>query len=237
MLESIKKNNILVVVAHPDDEVLGVGGTIIRLVSKYSCNVRVLILGEGLTSRNKPTKKLFDIDKKMNIHKKNILDAQKILGYQSLTNYNLPDNKFDTVPLLEIIKIIEKEKNDFKPKIVFTHHLGDVNIDHQLTFQAVCTACRPLEGESVNSIISFETLSGTEWIPSSDPRKFSPNFFISLEKDQVDRKIQAMESYFFEKRKFPHPRSPESIKNTAKAWGSTNGKYFAEAFQIIRRIE
>ena len=114
--------------------------------------------------------------------------------------------------------------------------MGDLNIDHQKVFQAVLTSIRPLSEEKVKSLICFETLSGTEWISSSDPRKFSPNLFISLEEDHILKKIEAMKSYRYEYRSFPHPRSKRSIKNRAQMWGISVGKKYAEPFQIIRTI-
>ena len=179
MIDSFKKKKILVVVAHPDDEILGLGGTMHKLINNYECCVKVLILGEGLTSRleNRDSSKL---SKELKIHKSNIIDAGKVIGYDSFGIYDLPDNRFDTVPLLDIIKIVENEKKMFEPEIIFTHHNGDVNIDHQITFQAVTTACRPMNSEKVNTIITFETPSGTEWIASTDPRKFIPNLFIEI---------------------------------------------------------
>lgn len=232
MLEYLKNKKIMVVVAHPDDEILGVGASINKLFD-LGALIKVVILGEGITSRGE-TRDLNMFDQQLRNHKKNILEAKAFLKYQELALYNLPDNRFDTIPLLDIIKIIEKEKEEFKPEVIFTHHLGDVNIDHQKTFEAVNVATRPLESEFVKAIICFETLSGTEWIPSNDPRKFNPNFYLEIKNKNLQSKIDAMNSYEYEKRKFPHPRSEEGIKTRAKMWGITIGKKYAEAFQIIR---
>jgi LmbE family N-acetylglucosaminyl deacetylase len=120
-----------------------------------------VILGEGITSRSHSRDtKLWE--KELAILRKNIKSAQAAIGYQSISLYDFPDNRFDTVPLLDIIKVIEKEKVNFIPEVIFTHHGGDVNIDHQRTFQAVITACRPMVNECVKSIITFETPSGTD---------------------------------------------------------------------------
>jgi len=234
MLELGPKSKVLVVVAHPDDELLGLGGTLQKLKFQFDCSIRVVILGEGITSREN------DIDqnlKKLEIHKKNIEEAKKILGYDQLKLFDLPDNKFDTVPLLSIIKIIESEKNYFNPDIIFTHHLGDVNIDHQITFKSVNTAFRPQPNEKFKAILTFETPSGTEWIASNDNRKFNPNIFVELNEKQMENKINAMECYLFEKREYPHPRSPEALKVRAKMWGIANGVKYAEPFQLIRMID
>jgi LmbE family N-acetylglucosaminyl deacetylase len=141
------------------------------------------------------------------------------------------------IETLGIIKVIEKEKTIFAPDIVFTHHGGDLNIDHQKTFEAVITACRPLENETVKTIICFETFSGTEWRASNDPRHFIPNLFFSFSEQNLEAKIKAMEAYDFEKRKYPHPRSPEAIRNRAKMWGVTCGLEYAEAFYLVRSID
>lgn len=234
MLESLKNKRIMVVVAHPDDEVLGIGGAINYLVN-LGAIIKVVILGEGLTSRSN-NRDVSKYKNELNFHKNDIIKAKKHLGYQELSTYNLPDNRFDTIPLLEIIKIIENEKILFDPDVIFTHHMGDLNIDHQKVFEAVLTSIRPLSEEKVKSLICFETLSGTEWISSADPRKFSPNFFISLEEDHILKKIEAMKSYRYEYRSFPHPRSKRSIKNRAQMWGISVGKKYAEPFQIIRTI-
>ena len=220
--------------AHPDDELLGLGGTIQKLKFQFDCLIRVIILGEGITSRGN------EIDqnlKKLEIHKKNIEEAKKIIGYDQLKLYDLPDNKFDTIPLLTITKILETEKNEFDPDIIFTHHLGDVNIDHQITFNSVNVAFRPQPNEKFKAMLTFETPSGTEWIPSNDNRKFNPNIFVELNETQIENKIRAMECYFFEKREYPHPRSPEALKVRAKMWGIANGVKYAEPFQLIRMID
>ena len=230
---NFKNTKILVVVAHPDDELLGLGASMHKLINEQGSKVRVVILGEGITSRsdNRDPK---EWEKELLIHKKNIELARKAIGYESVGIYDFPDNRFDTIALLDIIKVIEKEKEDFQPEIIFTHHGGDVNIDHQRTFEAVITCTRPMEHEFVSSIITFETPSGTEWRASTDPKHFIPNFFIEVSKSNLDAKIAAMESYEFEKRMFPHPRSPQALTILAKYRGLTIGKEYAESFMIVR---
>lgn len=236
MLESLRNKKILVVAAHPDDEVLGLGGTMHRLINEKGCKVRVVILGEGITSRseNRDTEKW---KQELEVHRSNIQAARKAIGYDSVGIYDFPDNRFDTVALLDLIKVIEKEKREFETEVIFTHHGGDVNIDHQRTFEAIITACRPMDHEKVKMIITFETMSGTEWRSPSDPKHFLPNLFIEIGEEDLQAKINAMEVYEFEKRSYPHPRSPKALKIRAQMWGVANGLGLAEAFQVVRLIE
>lgn len=235
MLELLRNKKVLVVVAHPDDEILGPGAAMNLLIAKYGVNTKVVILGEGITSR-------FDNqagsqqEKELKIHHDNIHESQKVIGYHLVSTYNFPDNRFDSVALLDIIKVIEKEKDIFQPDVIFTHHGGDVNIDHQRTFEAVMTACRPLADEKVKNIITFEIPSSTEWQASVSPNQFTPNFFIEVSEENVTKKIEAMEKYEFEKREYPHPRSPKALMILAQKRGIEIGKYFAESFCIIRSI-
>lgn len=231
-----KGKKIMVIVAHPDDEVLGLGGTIHRLVSKYDCQVRAVILGEGITSRA-DERNTRSWKNELTIHRENVAKATTTIGYESTGIYDFPDNRFDSVALLDVIKVIEKEKTSFQPEIIFTHHGGDVNIDHQRTFQAVITACRPMEFEMVKTILTFETMSGTEWRASTDPNHFIPNLFISIEEEDLKAKTDAMESYEFERRAYPHPRSPEALKIRAQMWGVSNGVHLAEAFGLVRMTQ
>ncbi|MBN2669468.1 MAG: PIG-L family deacetylase [Bacteroidales bacterium] len=230
----LQNKRILVVVAHPDDEILGVGGSINQLVTEHNCYVRIVILGEGLTSRSdqRDTEKW---QQELEIHRANIKAAQKILGYQELSIHNIADNRFDSVDLLDIVKIVEKEKNLFKPEIILTHHYGDLNIDHQRTFEAVITATRPLKEELVKTIITFETPSATEWNykPKTD---FIPNFWLEINEQNLKAKQDAMDCYEFESRDFPHPRSKKALKVLAQKRGMDVGLELAEAFCIIRHV-
>lgn len=235
MLEFLRNKKIMIVVAHPDDELLGLGATLNKLIEEYDVKTHVVILGEGITSRSdKRDVKIWE--KQLAIHRNNIKNAQKSIGYHSTSIYDFPDNRFDSIALLDIIKLIEKEKESFQPEVIFTHHGGDVNIDHQKTFEAVITVCRPMQNEKVKTIITFETPSGTEWRSPTDPRHFLPNLFFSVSQKNIDAKIKGMESYEFERRKYPHPRSPEALKIQAQRWGVMVGTNFAEAFCLVRSI-
>ncbi len=235
MSSFLKEKRILVVVAHPDDELLGLGATIHKLIQEDNCKVRVIILGEGITSRS-DERQLEKWKTELAIHRQNIYNAQQAIGYESVGIYNLPDNRFDSIALLDIVKVIEKEKESFLPEVIFTHHGGDTNIDHRKTFEAVITATRPLEHEIVKTIITFETPSSTEWQAANYPNPFLPNLFFEVSEQNVQAKIRGMENYEFEKRLYPHPRSPQALEIQAKRWGVVVGKLYAEAFMLIRSI-
>lgn len=235
MLESLRNKRIMIIVAHPDDELLGLGATFHKLIQAYNVKTHVVILGEGITSRS-DVRDVSVWEQELAIHRENIKKAQKAIGYHKTSIYDFPDNRFDSVALLEIIKVIEKEKQQFDPEVIFTHHGGDVNIDHQRTFEAVITACRPMKDERAKTIITFETPSGTEWRSPTDPKHFLPNLFFSFEDSDLQAKIKGMESYEFERREYPHPRSPEALKIQAQRWGVVVGESYAEAFCLVRSI-
>lgn len=226
----------MVVVAHPDDELLGLGATMHKLIKEESVRTHVIILGEGITSRSDvryPQK----WEKELAIHRANIEKARREIGYDFVQVYNFSDNRFDSHALLDIVKVVEHEKEQFRPDYIFTHHGGDLNIDHQMTFQAVMTATRPMENEQVKAVFTFETPSASEWQATCDPRHFMPNFYIEISENDLNAKCDAMASYEFESRAFPHPRSSEALKVLAQYRGYTIGKRFAEAFQMVRMIE
>lgn len=225
----------MIVVAHPDDELLGLGAFMNKLVNTTNAQTHLVILGEGITSRS-DSRDAEKWKKELEIHRKNILAAKACIGYHSVSVHQLPDNRFDQVDLLDIIKIVEKEKKEFEPDVIFTHHGGDLNIDHQRTFEAVVTCSRPMAHEKVKTIITFETPSGTEWRASTDPKHFIPNLFFEVSEENINAKIRGMENYEFEKRVYPHPRSPEALKIQAQRWGIAVGKPFAEAFALVRHI-
>lgn len=226
-------SRILVVVAHPDDEVLGCGGTVANFI-KAGYEAYTLILGEGLTSRdhNRNSEKRKK-EREIQALKDDIYKANKIIGIKDVFLYDLPDNRFDTIALLDIIKIIESLKTQLKPEIIFTHHNGDLNIDHRITYEAVITAARPLPAERIKKIYSFAILSSTEW---NYPTSFSPNLFCNIE-DTLKVKLKAMKAYKSEIRNFPHPRSLEGISLNAQWWGMKAGLRYAEAFMVIREIQ
>jgi len=228
-----KKNKVLVIAAHPDDEVLGCGGTI-ALHSAAGDTVSILLLSEGITSRdakrdvNKNKKKLSEL---MSSAQK----AAEILGTNSPLFENFPDNRMDTIDFLDIVKSIETQIEKQKPNIIYTHHAGDLNIDHRIVFKAVMTACRPFSSQKVEAIYSFETPSSTEWGCIGEMPHFVPTRFSDIS-NSYDIKNKALDAYKSEMRKFPHPRSKKAIKSLAEWRGSTCGVELAEAFIVVREI-
>ena len=223
---------ILIIAAHPDDEVLGAGGTIARVV-KEGHEVHIAIMSEGVTSRDPQSEqvKLEQVD----ALRRHSRQAAKILGAKDIYLHNLPDNRFDTVALLDIVKLIEDLVEHVSPDVVYTHHGGDLNVDHVILHRAVITATRPTQGQQVREIYAFEIPSSTEWSFQSIKPHFHPNIFVNIS-NTLTIKIQALSCYKSEIRTFPHPRSPEALQAIARRWGSVVGFEAAEAFELIRTI-
>ena len=221
---------ILVVAAHPDDEILGCGATVARLIAEGH-SVKTIICAQGVLARVDNATE--NDDKSLQELKQQALKANAHLGVDDLEFLDFPDNKMDSVPLLDIVKELEKIMDSFKPTQVFTHFSGDLNIDHQKVAQAVSTATRPLPGSTVKKVYSFEVLSSTEWAPNS---QFEPNTFFDVS-STIEKKVAAMAEYKMELRDFPHPRSLEGLKSQAQLRGLTVGKTAAEAFMLVRDIQ
>ena len=222
---------ILIIAAHPDDEVLGCFGTVARMV-KEGDEAYTLILGEGKTSRDE-RRSVENKKAELNILNREIEKANSVINIKKTFIENFPDNRFDSVDLLDIVKAILKVKEEIKPDIIFTHYENDLNIDHQITYQAVVTATRPMEDESVKEIYSFEVLSSTEW---NYPLSFSPDLFFDIS-ETIKLKKEAMKQYNSELCQFPHPRSIEGIELNAKYHGMRVGKAYVEAFKTVRVIK
>ncbi len=223
---------ILVVAAHPDDEVLGCGASIARRRAQGD-TVWILILGEGITSRRGLSR-----TEKSRLLKKLGADSRRaaeILGASRHILKSFPDNGFDSIPRLSLIHAVEEVVAEFKPSTVYTHSPADLNVDHQLTCEAVKTACRPLPGAPVREILAFEIPSSTEWRFDAG-RAFHPDVFTEVS-GQLDLKVRALRAYAGETRDFPHPRSEEYIRALAKVRGGQAGLRAAEAFSLIRRVE
>lgn len=224
-------HDVLVVAAHPDDEVLGAGGTIARLVNEGH-RVRAAILGEGATSRyaRRDDAPAGEVDR-LRDHAR---AAAKVLGAEEPWFGGLPDNRFDTVPRLEVVQLVEGWLQRSAPWAVYTHHRGDLNVDHVITHAAVLTATRPLPGAPVRDLYAFEAPSSTEW-SFGTPDPFAPDVFVDIA-TSLETKVRALQCYEGEVRAFPHPRSPEALRAGAARWGSVSGLPAAEAFELMRSI-
>ena len=223
----------LVISAHPDDEVLGCGGS----MAKWCIDghvVHVLVMAEGATSRDKSRARVTR-QKELAHLARSAKKAGEILGVASVELLDYPDNRMDSVDLLDVVKSVEEHIDKHKPDVVATHHLGDLNIDHQITHQAVITACRPLPGQTVKRILSFEVPSATEWQSSNVGRSFVPNWFEDIS-ETLELKIKALNAYKSEMRKWPHARSIKAVEHLARWRGASMGYKAAEAFMLVRNI-
>lgn len=220
--------SILVVAAHPDDEVLGCGGYIANQV-KSGAEVLVTFLSDGVTSRQ-GNLGLQEIEARR--HAASL--AAKVLGVSDVSFGDFPDNKLDSVPLLEVIKRIDAVIKRVQPSIVFTHFGGDLNIDHRIVNQAVLTACRPTVDQVVKQIMFFEVSSSTEWQVPTEGEAFVPNWFEDISQT-LELKVKALLMYEHELREWPHPRSVKAIEHLAHWRGASCGVDAAEAFVLGRR--
>ena len=217
---------VLVVAAHTDDEALGCGGTIAKHRASGD-EVHLMFMTDGVASRKGA---LNDADRRLLASRK----AAKVLGVTSSRNLNFPDNKMESVPLLSVVKEIEAIICEVNPRVIYTHHVGDLNVDHQITHNAVMTACRPQPGSCVKEIYAFEVLSSTEW-NTPNANSFKPNVFNDIS-PHLETKLQALHEYRIEMRDAPHSRSLENVLNLAHFRGMTVGVHAAEAFELIRSI-
>ncbi len=219
----------LVIAAHPDDEVLGVGGTIAKLSEDEE--FYILIVTEGCSSQYKDR----DFKKIITEKKENAIKAAEILGAREVFFGDLPDMKLDTVPHTEVNAVIERVISLVNPETVYTHHFGDVNLDHRMVYNSTLVAARPTESSSVKRLLTYETLSSTEWQNLNSDMQFAPNYYVDID-ETLQRKIEALKAYSIETRAFPHPRSPEAIINLARYRGQSVGLRAAEAFSLVREI-
>ncbi|EMO29502.1 PIG-L deacetylase family protein [Leptospira noguchii] len=228
------KKIILTVAAHPDDEILGCGATMARL-SQEGCEIHILILAEGITSR-KNTR-----DRNSNLNELSELaqiahTAGKTVGAKSVELFDFPDNRMDSIDRLDIIKVIERKVQEIQPEIIFTHFKYDLNIDHRITSDAVITACRPYPEQVVKELYFFEVSSSTEWQVGNQSETFNPNYFVSINETQMKKKIDALKVYRSEMREFPHARSIEAVNAFAKWRGASIGVSMAESFMVGRKL-
>jgi LmbE family N-acetylglucosaminyl deacetylase len=225
--------SVLVVAAHPDDEVLGCGGTVARLTS-HGIKVNVIIAAEGLTSRKENASHPNKLSKLQELRDSAVL-ANNILGVNKLIFLNLPDNRLDSLERLDLIKTLEEHVERLRPSVVLTHHSGDVNVDHRRLHEAVITACRPIPNHCVKLILAFEVSSSTEWQPCQSAPFFQPNLYIDIS-NYLDCKLKALECYSKEMRDWPHSRSIQAQVIKTKYRGSQVGVEAAETFSVLRAL-
>lgn len=222
------KPRILVLAAHPDDEVLGCGGALARHAEE-GANIHVAFLADGVNSRD-------GVDQAaLGTRRDAARRALAELGVSSVSFGDLPDNRLDTVPLLDIVKLAEIQIAAHRPDTLYTHHAGDVNIDHRRLHEAVIAATRPQAGQPVRTLLFFEVASSTEWQPPGSAPVFAPNWFVDIG-PQLERKLRALDAYAMELRSWPHPRSRRGVEHLARWRGATIGAEAAEAFILGRRL-
>lgn len=216
--------NVLVVAAHPDDELLGVGGTIASHIAKGD-RVKVAVMCEGVSSRYSGN---WDAEVR-----KQAKQAAQILGVTDLVLGNLPDQRLDTLPLCDVVKKVEQLIADSQPEVVYTHFAGDINRDHRILTEAVIVATRPYSAPSVKEVLMFETPSSTEWGSPPLMPSFQANVYVDVS-NFLEQKIKAFSCYSAEVRPSPHPRSLEALADRARYWGSVINRRCAEAFVLVR---
>lgn len=221
-------SSVLVLAAHPDDEVLGCGGAIARHAAAGD-TVHVALFTKGLYSRGEPA-----ADQVAGLQEA-AKRANAALGTASLSQFDYPDNRMDTVALLDVTKTVETLIAEHRPHVVYTHWTGDVNIDHRQIHNAVVTACRSQPGHCVKELLFFEVPSSTEWRPPGSAEPFNPNWFVDISAT-LTKKLEALRNYEAELREFPHPRSLRAVNALAQWRGATAGFEAAEAFILGRKL-
>ena len=220
--------SVLVVAAHPDDEVLGCGGTLATFTDSGT-PVHVAFLADGVYSRETVD------DNALASRRSAAAAACSVLGTHDPTFGDFPDNCLDSLPRLQVIRAVEALIERYSPDTVFTHHAGDLNVDHRRVHEAVVTACRPQRGHPVRTLLFFEVPSSTEWQAPGSAPAFVPNWFVDISKT-LPRKLAALESYATELRPWPHPRSRQAVEHLARWRGATIGVDAAEGFMLVRNI-
>jgi LmbE family N-acetylglucosaminyl deacetylase len=218
---------VLIVAAHADDEVLGCGGTIARHVAEGDV-VYAVFMADGISSRAQANEEDKESRNAAAEH------AQNILNICENFYLDLPDNRMDSIPLLDVVQRLQPIIDKLKPRIIYTHHHGDLNIDHRITHQAVMTVCRPMPGSSVQEIYAFEVMSSTEWA-AQDAEPFVPNHYVDIS-NQLSTKLAALRAYHLEMREVPHSRNIQHLAHLAHHRGHTVGVVAAEAFVTVRTL-
>jgi len=240
MTEMIQKtkNKILVIVAHADDETIGCGGTLLKHRDAGD-EIKIIFMTDGVGARTSPLKPNDVANSKVTKEVEHRLRCQKmvcgILKVSQYYNYDFPDNRMDQVALIDVAQKIEPILSAYRPTIIYTHHGGDLNVDHRIVHQATITACRPQPNSPIKTILTFEVNSSSEWSSASIGDNFTPNYFVDISQHQ-EKKQQLLHHYQGEMQPFPHSRSTEAIRYLNNTRGSHIGVESAEAFMLIRKL-
>lgn len=221
----------LVIAAHPDDEVLGMGGTISKFV-KNGITVDVLIVTDGSSAQYRDSDHLAEI---IEAKKKETRNCADVLGVRDIYYGELPDMKLDTTPHIRINQVIEDVIDKVQPEAVFTHFWGDVNCDHQNVYKSTLVAVRPVMGQVVKELYCYRVPSSTEWTPNKADTMFMPNYFVDIEQ-YAEQKYKAFSCYSTELREYPHPRSVQYLRENDKVVGLRVGLLAAEEFVLLRKL-
>jgi N-acetylglucosamine malate deacetylase 1 len=225
--------SVAIVAAHPDDEVLGCGGTAARLAAE-GCAVHVLLMADGEAARTgKPAAAV--TREKVAARGAAARRAGAILGCASVELLTFPDNRMDGLELLEVVQAVERFVDRHRPSLMLTHHPGDMNVDHRIVHEAVSVACRPQPGHCVRELLFFEVPSSTEWRPRDAAAPFAPDWFVDISAS-LEKKLEALNAYATELRAFPHPRSLTAVRALAQWRGASAGFAAAEAFVLGRKL-
>jgi LmbE family N-acetylglucosaminyl deacetylase len=225
---------VLCVAAHPDDEVLGCGGTLARHAAAGD-EVHVCLVAEGLTSRITASSAGGSASELAELAAA-ARRADALLGVRETLLLGLPDNRLDELPRLDVIQRIEAVLASVRPEVVYTHAACDLNLDHQIVHEAVLTACRPVPGQRVRRILCFEVPSSTEWRGAGSAPAFVPNWFVDISATLAAKRA-ALGEYAGEMRPWPHARSIDACEHLARWRGASVGVAAAEAFMLARLCE
>lgn len=217
---------VLVVASHPDDEVLGCGGTIGRHIA-HGDSVFVCIVAEGGTvSYSENLSKVL---------KESAGRSSNILGVEEVISLDFPEQKLECIPIIDITQSLERVMAKIRPQVLYTHHRGDLNRDHRVVFEATMVAARPLVESPIRRILSYEIPSSTGWMGAFMEDAFMPNVYVNVEAT-FGKKLEALQQYKTEMRDYPHPRSKEALEIIARHRGIESGLELAEAFMLVREI-
>ena len=219
---------VLIVAAHPDDETLGAGATIARH-ARAGEEVSILFLADGVSSRDPDGDHVEELSRR----RSSAIVAASTLGANPPQFLDLPDNRLDSVAMLSLARAVEEVVERIRPDTVYTHHAGDLNVDHRCTHEAVMTACRPVSTCPVKTVLCFELPSSTEWRSAAAAPGFDPTWFVDVGQT-LELKLAALSAYEEEMRPWPHPRSLQAVEHLARWRGATIGSTAAEAFVLAR---